>query len=102
METTFVGGSSGGSAATLGVGSTTAAASAVTVGVGSTAADVVTGSTALARLVVVPISFRAAAIAIHGSGDSAGAVGEVPANGLSNALTAREMVLATESAGAGG
>jgi hypothetical protein len=77
-----------------------AVAAAVAVGVGSTTADVVTGSATLATPGAVPISFRVAARAIHDSGDSTGAVGESPASGLSNALTACDITVASVSAGA--
>jgi hypothetical protein len=49
---------------------------------------------------MVPISLRAAAIAIHGSGVSAGVVGKVPANGLSNSPMAWVIAVATVSMGA--
>jgi hypothetical protein len=77
-----------------------AAMAAVVVTVAAVGADVVTGSATLVGTAVVPISLRAAAIAIHDSGDSTGAVGEVPANGLSSALTAWEIAVVNVSAGA--
>ena len=58
-----------------------------------------TGSTAAVSLVVCPNSFRAAAIATHDSGDSAGAVGELPANGLSNSRTTWEIAVDAVCAG---
>ena len=75
---------------------------AVAVGVGSTAADVVTGTTGFVALVVRPISSRVAASTIHDSGESAGAVGELPANGLSNALTTCDIAVVTVATGADG
>jgi hypothetical protein len=70
---------------------------------GSTSADVVTALTALVRLGVRPNdSCRAAAITIHGNGDSTGAVGALPANGFRTALTTVEIAVVTTSTGAGG
>jgi hypothetical protein len=64
---------------------------------GSTSSDVVTGLTALLRLGVLPDSCRAAAIIIHGKGDSTGAVGELPANGFWTALTMFDIAVVATS-----
>ena len=64
---------------------------------GSTSSDVVTALTALLRLGVLPKSCRAAAIIIHGNGDSTGAVGELPANGFWTALTMLDIAVVATS-----
>src|SRR6478752_2607961 len=87
--------------ATTGVGAS-AAAKAVTLATGSTSAEVVTGSTALLSVGVRPNSCRAAAIIIHGNGDSTGGVGELPANGFRTALTALDIAVVTAATGACG
>ena len=79
-----------------------AAAKAVTLAAGSTSAEVVTGSTALLSVGVRPNSCRAAAIIIHGNGDSTGGVGELPANGFRTALTALDIAVVTTATGACG
>jgi hypothetical protein len=100
MATTLVGGSVAAVVLTFVVA--LVAAIAVTVGVGSTGADVVTGSTALARLGAPLNSCRAAASIIHGNGDAAGAAGELPANGFRNALTTFDIAVVTVGTGGWG
>src|SRR4029077_10308527 len=75
-----------GIATTLGCASATASVLALETA-GSVSADVVTGVATLLSVGVRPNSCRAAAITIHGSGDSTGAVGALPENGLRNPLT---------------
>ena len=69
---------------------------------GSASADVVTRSAALVSAGVRPNSCRAAAIIIHGNGDSTGAVGELPANGFRTALTTLDIAVVTTATGACG
>ena len=68
-------------------------------GVGAAAAEVVTGLAGLLSLGVRPNSCRAAAIIIHGNGESNGAVGELPANGFRTALTTLDIAVVTTMTG---
>ena len=57
----------------------------------------------MVSLAVRPNSCRAAAIIIHGNGESNGAVGELPASGLRTALTTLDIaVVTTMTGGCGG
>jgi hypothetical protein len=53
----------------------------------------------LPTLDVLPISCRAAAVIIHGSGDSTGRVGELPASGFPTALTLLDIGVVTTETG---
>ena len=68
-------------------------------GVGAAAADVVARLAGLVSPDVRPNSCRAAAIIIHGNGESNGAVGELPASGLRTALTTLDITVVTTMTG---
>ena len=68
-------------------------------GVGAAAADVVARLAGLVSPAVRPNSCRAAAIIIHGNGESNGAVGELPASGLRTALTTLDIAVVTTMTG---